>query len=119
MDTCTKTCPDHPDRKPVIFINPEGSHHYGKWVCDHEDHAKVVKREIVAAPRFLTWAKKPATIEAQKRLRQDVRIFLRKNMDNLSDDELHMVLDLYSKYSKLNFREESRWNLLRSKFERN
>lgn len=113
---CTKTCPIHSTRDLTLVTNPEGSYHYGKWICDHPDHCKVVKGILTQEPKFIVWAKKPQNLEAQKDFQNQIRAFLREHFDELDEDDLHHLLDMYARYSKLSLIQQQRWENLNLKF---
>jgi hypothetical protein len=52
METPDNRCSIHSDEDIRFVKNPEGSHHYGKWICGNPECSK-----------FVRWAKKPATTE--------------------------------------------------------
>ena len=76
-----KRCIILPEEEPRLEVNPEGSRHYGKWVCGE-------------CGKWLTHAKMPKTVEELEERQRKIREMIRSD---LTDDELHRLLKLYNK----------------------
>lgn len=90
-----KRCNIHRETEPILKVNPEGSYHYGKWVCPE-------------CNKYVTHARQPKTnLEVNERQKAIRKYIIEEGIE--SDKELHRILSMYNT-SRLNLVQQELYN---------